>query len=290
MGISEDIRRRLMIFQRNEITEHHLYRLIAQKLKPSSNRDILQKIAEDELKHYNSLKHYTGEDVKPARLRIWFYYLLSRIFGFTFGIKLMEMAEERTQDAYMELRHQIPVLDNLIREENEHEETLIGLLDEERLRYAGSMVLGLNDALVELTGALAGLTLAFQNTQLIALSGFITGIAAALSMASSEYLSTKSEETTRHPVKASLYTGAAYLITVVILIMPYLILENYYLCLAVTLAAAIVIIALFNYYIAVARDEPFRKRFLEMAGISFGVALFSFLMGFVIRKFLGVEI
>ena len=39
-------------------------------------------------------------------------------------------------------------------------------------------------------------------------------------------------------------------------------------------------------------DEPFhliRERFLEMAGLSFAVALFSFFIGFVIRRFLGVE-
>jgi VIT1/CCC1 family predicted Fe2+/Mn2+ transporter len=154
----------------------------------------------------------------------------------------------------------------------------------------GSIVLGLNDALVELTGALAGLTLALQNTKLIALTGLITGIAAALSMAASEYLSTKSEETEKHPVRASAYTGVAYVGTVLILILPYLILENFYLCLGCTLVAAVLIIGFFNYYISVAKDVPFGRRFLEMTGVSLGVAALSFLIGFVIRSFLGVEI
>jgi VIT1/CCC1 family predicted Fe2+/Mn2+ transporter len=77
---------------------------------------------------------------------------------------------------------------------------------------------------------------------------------------------------------------------VIILILPYLVLTNYYLCLACTLAASVIIIALFNYYISVARDEPFRERFLEMAGLSLGVAAFSFLVGFLLRSFLGVDI
>ena len=152
------------------------------------------------------------------------------------------------------------------------------------------MVLGLNDALVELTGALAGLTLALQNTKLIALTGLITGIAAALSMATSEYLSTKTEGTVRNPLKASVYTGVAYLITVSFLVLPYLILKNYYLCLGCTMSAAVLIIALFNYYISVAKDESFKKRFLEMTALSLGVAVFSFLIGFLIRIFLGVDI
>ncbi len=96
----------------------------------------------------------------------------------------------------------------MARDEQHHEEKLIEMIDEERLQYMGSVVLGLNDALVEFTGALAGFTLALNDTKLIALTGSITGIAAALSMASSEYLSTKSEKThNKRPVKAAIYTG-----------------------------------------------------------------------------------
>jgi VIT1/CCC1 family predicted Fe2+/Mn2+ transporter len=141
-----------------------------------------------------------------------------------------------------------------------------------------------------LTGALAGLTLALQNTRLIALTGSITGIAAAFSMAASSYLSTKAEDTEKHPVKASLYTGAAYIFTVLVLIAPYLLLKNYFVCLAVTLTLGVLIIASFNYYISVAKDLDFRKRFLEMAGLSLGVAAFSFLIGFLLRKLTGIEI
>ena len=67
------------------------------------------------------------------------------------------------------------------------------MIREKQLDYVGSIVLGLNDALVELTGALAGLTLALQNTRLIAIAGLITAIAASFSMAASEYLSNKSD-------------------------------------------------------------------------------------------------
>jgi hypothetical protein len=120
---------------------------------------------------------------------------------------------------------------------------------------------------VELTGALAGFTLALQNTRLIALSGLITGIAASLSMAASEYLSTRSEETRKNPVRAALYTGIAYVLTVSLLILPYLLFQNYYLDLAISLITAVAIIAVFNFYISIARGEPFRRRFVEMAGL-----------------------
>jgi VIT1/CCC1 family predicted Fe2+/Mn2+ transporter len=126
--------------------------------------------------------------------------------------------------------------------------------------------------------------------RLIALTGSITGIAAALSMGTSEYLSTKAEETVKNPLRASIYTTAAYLVTVLLLILPYLVLRNYYLCLGCTLVGAVLIIAVFNYYISVAKDQPFRSRFLEMTGLSLGVAAFSFLIGYLMRTFLGIDI
>lgn len=122
----------------------------------------------------------------------------------------------------------MPYAKSIVKDEDEHEKQLIDLIDEERLRYVGSMVLGLNDALVELTGALAGLTFALRNTHVVAMAGLITGVAASLSMAASEYLSTKSEEGAKNPLKASVYTGSAYVLTVLFLIFPYLFFTNLY--------------------------------------------------------------
>ena len=280
----------LETFQRIEITEYHIYKRLAKSIKNPENRLIMEQIAEDELRHSEDWKKYTQQDVKPNMWDVWKYFLISRIFGFTFGIKLMERGEERAQENYGQLKGKIPNIEKWIHEEEVHEQKLLAMLDEERLRYAGSVVLGLNDALVELTGALAGLTLALQNVKLIALSGLITGIAASLSMAASEYLSTRSEETDKHPVRAAVYTGIAYVITVALLVLPYLLIQNYIVDLIITLIVAVLIIAVFNYYISVAKDEPFRPRFLEMAGLSLGVAAFSFIIGFFIRQWLGVDI
>jgi len=290
MPHEESIGHLLETFQRIEITEHHIYKRLAKSVKDPENSKILNQIADDELKHYEDWKKYTQRDIKPNKWDIWKYYLISRIFGFTFGIKLMEQGEENAQKNYAQLKGKIPDIDQWIHEEEIHEQKLIAMLDEERLRYAGSVVLGLNDALVELTGALAGLTLALQNVKLIALSGLITGIAASLSMAASEYLATRSEETDKHPVRAAIYTGFAYIVTVALLVLPYLLIPNYIIDLIITLTIGVLIIAVFNYYISVAKDESFRARFLEMAGLSLGVAVFSFIIGYFIRLWLGVDI
>ena len=290
MQREESISRLLETFQRIELTEHLIYKQLARTVKAPENRKVLEQIASDELRHSQDWQKHTGKDLKPNMWDVWKYTLISRLLGFTFGIKLMEAGEEKAQASYSQLIGKISEIETWIKEENAHEQALIGMLDEERLRYAGSVVLGLNDALVELTGALAGLTLALQNTKLIALSGLITGIAAAMSMAASEYLSTRSEKTSKQPVRAAIYTGIAYIITVFLLILPYLLFQNYYFDLVWALTTAIIIIAVFNYYISVAKDEPFRARFLEMAGLSFGVAAFSFVIGYFIRQFLGIEV
>lgn len=290
MQLSESVRKQVLEFQRTEITEYHIYKRLSQRISSPENAKILAQIAEDEHRHYNGWKKYTHEEVQPRWFFVWFYYIIGMLFGFTFAVKLMEQGEEAAQANYAAITSEIPEAEKYQHEEDVHEEQLINMLDEERLQYAGSVVLGLNDALVELTGALAGLTLALQNVKLIALSGLITGIAASMSMAASEYLSTRSEKTDKHPVRAAIYTGIAYIATVSLLVLPYLLFDNYILDLAITMTIAVIIIAVFNYYISVAKGESFRARFLEMAGLSLSVAAISFVIGYFIRQWLGIEI
>lgn len=279
----------ILALQKNELTEHHIYKRLAASVSGVKNRRVLSQIADDELRHYNVWKVYTRQDVKPSAFKIWFFTMISTVLGLTFGIKLMEKAEKNAGDVYSRLPSSFKELQGIVNDEEEHEQALIGLLDEDRLKYTGSVVLGLNDALVELMGVLAGLTFALQDSRFVALTGIITGFAAALSMAASEYLSTKAEPGTKSPFKAALYTGMAYIMTVVVLITPYLVIPSLYAALGTAFIAAICIIAFFNFYVSVAQDVPFRNRFIEMAGLCFGVALLSFLAGMALRLVFGVE-
>ena len=269
--------------QLGEITEHHIYLQLAARQRDAGNRAVLERIAADEIRHAGLWQRYTGETVGPDWGKVRRHVWICRLLGLTFGAKLMERGEDRAQRAYGQLPASIGEAEAIRHDEDVHEQALLNMIDEERLRYVGSVVLGLNDALVELTGALAGLTLALRNTRLIAMTGCITGIAAAFSMAASEYLSTKTEGEKKHPVKAAVYTGVAYILTVILLILPYLLLSSYLVALACTLAIALGIIAGFNFYISVARDQPFGRRFGEMAALSLGVAAISFLVGFLLR-------
>lgn len=288
--LAEKISKSLAAAQKNEITEHIIYQKLSQSTKDAHNKEILLRISRDELRHYNLWKEYTNREEKPKWIMVWLYYLVSRIFGLTFGIKLMERGEGKAQTNYRDISARVPQAMDIAEEEDKHEEQLIQMIDEERLNYVGSMIRGLNDALVELTGALAGLTFAFQDSRLIATAGLITGIAASMSMGGTEYLAKKSEKSSQTPLKSALYTGIAYIFTVLFLVFPYLLFTNIYISLGVMILDALVVITVFNFYISVAKDLSFWRIFAEMALLSLGIAAISFAIGFVVRQFLGVEV
>lgn len=287
------LRKDIIEFQREELTGKLLYEKLAGVTKDETNAAALRGMADAEGEHYQFWKKLSGVDAPPHRGRIIFFFLLARTVGLTFALKLMERGEGVTADSYRRVTPLVPEAEKIGQEEDAHEAALVGMIEEELLAYMGSIVLGLNDALVELTGTLAGLTFALRNGPLVAVSGIITGIAAAFSMAASDYLASRAEGDDRAG-KSAIYTGVAYLVTVALLVVPYLVFPQrglwIYASLGATLTIAVLIIAGFNFYLAVAKDLSFKKRFLEMAGISLGVSAFSFLVGLVVRSVFGIEV
>ncbi len=280
-------RRLLLKIQKTEITEHEIYKKLSRIEKNTKNKKIFNHISKDELEHYTTWKKYTNRDIKPSKLKIWKYYIISRILGITFGIKLMELGERNSQAKYEKIRLKESL--QILRDEEDHEKKLISMIDEERVKYIGSIVLGLNDALVEITGSLAGFTLALQNNQLVIITGLVTGSAAALSMAASEYISKKTDGR-KAPLKAAIYTGLAYIIAVTILITPYLLLNNIYAALGLAVINALILISFFSYYIAVIRNMPFTRKFMEIAPITISVTLLTFGIGLIMRLIFKIEI
>ena len=275
--------------QQTETTEALVYNQLAKIVKDKHNQKVLRQIAQEEKRHAQTWEQYSQTKFSPNKFKSWWYVLITRLLGLNFGVKLLERNEENAQINYEHLSQVVTEAKQIKLDEEKHEQQLIGLIDEESLKYVGSMVLGVNDALVELTGALAGPTLALQNGRLIAITGLITGIAASFSMAASEYLATKAEAEAKNPLKAAVFTGVMYFITVILLISPYFLNLNVYLSLAITLVTAVLIILTFTFYISIAQDKPFKGRFIEMVVISLGVASLSFGIGYLVNAFLGIE-
>lgn len=155
--------------------------------------------------------------------------------------------------------------------------------------YISAIVLGLSDALVELTGALAGFTIALRDNRLIALAGLTTGVAASLSMAASEFLSREADPNSRHPYTAAIYTGIAYLITVTLLLLPYFLLDSPFMALGCCLVTAGCIITAFTYLVSQIRQKPFLPYCLQMLTISFSVSAIAFGISWAAKALWGIK-
>lgn len=281
----------LTSFQKDELTSALLYKKIAKRVKDKNNQSILLRISTEEQAHAHIWQQYTKKELKPNFFKVLFFQLVSFFLGYTFVIKILETHEYKGIQALQEIKENFPEVEYIISQEETHETELINMLNEERLNYIGAMVLGLNDALVELTGCIAGLTFVLMNTKLIALAGIITGVAATLSMAASNYLAEKANGNKKALV-ASCYTGIAYLITVIFLTLPYLLFaEHLFLPALITMLSIVIfLIFIFSAYISIVKSEKIAPRFYEMAGISLSVALISFLIGLGAKMFFGIEV
>jgi len=277
--------------QQDELDSSLLYYRIALSVKNADERETLLSISADEKRHAEIFEKYSGRKLKPNKVSTWFYLVLGKILGYTFLIKQLESGEGRGIEVYKAKISTLPELESILLDEEKHESHLIELLDEERLHYTGDIILGMNDALVELTGSLAGYTLAMQNCRIIAMAGLITGISATLSMAGSGYLSSR-ENDSKNAVKSTVIIGLSYLITVILLILPYMLFppHAYLAALGTTVVVALTIIGTFNYYISVAKSRSFKRGFFSMAAISLGVAIISFGVGYFVKHIMGIDL
>lgn len=283
----------MKLVQKAQIDEEQgtiLYAFMAKREKNEENKKFLEQMSKDEAKHAEVWKNITKKNLKASRISILWFKILTVVMGFTFVVKIMQKKESLAQAGYEKMKKELPEAAKILDDERRHEKELYNMLDEERLHYIGAMVLGLNDALVELTGAIAGVTFALANTRLVALTGIITGVSATFSMAASNYLAERADNNPK-ALKSSIYTGVAYLVTVALLVLPYLLFptDMYVAAFAVMIATVILIIMFFNYYISVAKEEPFLKNFVTMAVISLSVAVISYIIGVLAKELLGID-
>lgn len=289
MEIDSDLKRELLRIQNKEITEYNIYKKLSEKTK-GNNSKILKQISEDEFNHYKEWKEITKLDVKPNRLRIIKYLFINQIFGLMFMMKLLEGNEEKAQINYQKITKELPRTNKIINEEIKHEKLLIDMIDEKRLDYLSSIISGLNDAMIELAGELAGFTFALQNPALIGFAGLIAGIAQFLSSSASEIELFLTERTleNKKAIKKSFLEGSIYLITVFFLIIPFFILQNPFFGMAIAGFNSFIIIILFTYYVSVVKDLSLKKLFSITILITLGIGLLSFIIGWIVKSILNL--
>ncbi|WP_418180426.1 VIT1/CCC1 transporter family protein [Aliarcobacter lanthieri] len=277
--------------QQNEINDYTIYKALSLHQKDEKNKKIFEKIAKEEKTHYDFWVNITKRQLKPQSFIILFYIFLVKILGTSFTLKFLEKREAGAEEFYKELFEIYPESKIIYQQETEHEFALIDMLHDKKLVYAGAIVLGMNDALVELTGTLSGIALAFDRSIVVGLTGLIMGIAASLSMAGSAYLEAKENPNELiKPLTYSLYTGVSYILTTAILVAPFFIFDSIMESIILMFICAFLAIVLYNFYISVAKDLSFMKRVLQMSAITFGVAIISFLIGYLVKHYFGIDI
>ncbi|MCL1074378.1 VIT1/CCC1 transporter family protein [Shewanella dokdonensis] len=277
--------------QQNEINDFTIYTVLAALQQEDKNKKIFEKIAREEQQHYHFWVGITQRELSPQHWLVMWYVLLVKLLGTSFALKSLEKKECGAEQFYKELFDIYPQAKTIYHQEINHELELIDMLHDKKLLYTGAIVLGMNDALVELTGTLSGIALAFDKTLVVGATGLIMGIAASLSMAGSAYL--ESKENPNPDISAlsySAYTGVSYILTTAVLVLPFFVLQSMVAALALMFVLALIAIVLYTFYISVAKDLSFKSRVLEMSSITFGVAIISFFIGYAVKYFLGVEI
>jgi VIT1/CCC1 family predicted Fe2+/Mn2+ transporter len=274
----------------DELLDHELYARLAARERDERNRKLLEELARDELRHHLFWSKLAGP-VRLGlgdRLRLRLLLSLSRLAGKTFTIKLLERGEAATVGEYRraaaELGGELAAeLAKVIEDEELHESELAGSLDELAVRQLGSIALGVSDAIIELTGVLAGFAGYTGSPLQVAAAGLIVGVSAALSMAAAAYSQAKHERG-KNPRTTATFTGLFYMLTVLALVAPLLLGVPASLGVALSLACALAILAAFSFYSAVIMERPFLREYLENAAVIMAVSLVGYAFGQIVKE------
>jgi len=283
-------------FAREEYRDYTIYKALAATESIPEFKKILLEFVEHEKGDYEFWSSLSKQkQFHVGALDIFFHKLIRTLFGLTFTIKLLEGREKGASKRYKEyitsisdktLREKI---ESIVTHEQYHERKLLEQIGEGRLKFVSSIVLGLNDGLIELTGALVGFSFALGENALVALAGTITGVSASLSMAASAYMQARYEKG-KDPVVSGLITGLSYSIVVAVLVAPFFIFETTLAALFSMAGAVFVILVGVSSYSSVLLEKPFPRQFGEMFIFSVGIAIIAFFIGLAFRSLTGVSL
>lgn len=278
----------------DEYEAYHLYRSLAKT--PILNqrlREVLEKASGDELKHYMFWSGIVGDcKSRLSIVKVFLYRVLLFLFGVTITLKIVESMEVEASKIYSDIIGIKPELrDDVVRiieDEKRHEKEFLSGLDEGRIRYLGSITLGISDALIELTGIYTGSLGAFESTLSAGLTGLLAGIAASISMGIASYSQAK-HEALKNPKISAVYTSTAYTAVVLVLALPYFVLNSIAAAFTAMLLLATTIVAYMTLYTAVLHSRSFLKEFVESIALILGVSVLLYVLGLILGKVVGVK-
>lgn len=285
----------------DEYADHQLYKDLAAREKDAGNKEALLKLAEQEYEHYLFWKKFLP-GYQPV-LNPFFlagFRLMRRLCGLTFTVKFLERREHKTAEEYKRVAAELSIedkarLEEIIDDENEHEGFFIGQIQETVIKYMGFIALGLADAIVEVTGVHAGFLGVTNSTLFAGISGLIVGVSAAISMGSAAYLQAKQDHSPqgasghRSAWTSAVITGISYILSVVMLAVPYFLTRNMSLAFSLSILVGMGLIAFLTFYSAVVFDRRFWREFFETVGLMLATAAITFVLGVFLGKAFGLQ-
>ncbi|HVM76746.1 MAG TPA: VIT1/CCC1 family protein [Candidatus Paceibacterota bacterium] len=271
----------------NELTEHIVYGRLAARERNPENKALLERLSAQEKSHYEFWQSLVpNEKITPRIIGLISVPFLRAIFGITFVTKFLETHEKDSIAAYQSMLATIPNdhrhrLEEIIKDEQSHEQGLIGQLKEKRIAYIGFIALGLSDAIVEITGVHSGFLGVTGKTLIAGISGIIVGFAAAISMGSAAYIQAKQDPNTS-PIPSALATGFSYLASVILLALPYFLIRDMLTAFMLSTSVGVLLLAAFVFFSTVIADRPFLREFGESVGLMLVTAIATYILGTVV--------
>ncbi len=269
----------------DEFREYVVYNTLARMERRADKRRVLEALAAQELEHFKFWSRFAAVRPSMWRLRLYAFFMafLRLLFGVTFVAKLMERGEKETIARYRSVEpllsgEDLRRLHGIIKDEERHEEALIAQIDETVVKYMGALVLGLADAIIEITGAHAGALGTTNNTTVAGVIGLIVGVGAAISMASASYLQTK-HEVGKSPTVAAFVTGFGYIFAVALMSLPYFLTHDIYMAFAASILVGILLTFILTFQAAVYAEKDFKFEFIQTVGLLLGTAVLTYLIG-----------
>lgn len=279
----------------DEYTDYKTYLALSQRERNPAFRKALEELADQERNHYEFWKKYSPDtQVMINRLKLYFVLLLRATLGLTFTMKFLERHEDSIIARYKQVANSIPPedrqqFDEMVNDEQHHESYLMGEVKEGRVKYMSFIVLGLADAVVEISGIHAGSLGLYDVTRIAGLAGIIAGMAASIAMASAAYAQAKQgfEGSAKW---SAIYTGISYMITAIFLALPYFLTESMIYALGTSVVVGVILVAMMTYYDTIISGRPFKRQFGEIAGIILAASFALYMAGSLIHQYLHITI
>ncbi|MEM3833064.1 MAG: VIT1/CCC1 family protein [Thermoprotei archaeon] len=282
-----------LLYCKDEFIDYLVYKELSKREKNEERRKLLEKLSEQEYKHYKFWKKYAPEYKEQTAWYIILMILMRKIFGLTFTLKFLERHEEKVIDEYKKFAEELPANDKnefeeIINDEISHEKAFMGQINEGVVKYMSFIVLGLADAIVEISGVHAGFLGVTDSTLIAGIAGLVVGFAAAISMAAAAYLQAK-HDIEKSAIISAIATGLAYIGAVSLLASPYFVTHNMIIAFTVSTLLAILLTAGFTYYGAVVFERKFAREFIESVILIMATAFGAFLFGGLLGNIFGIR-